>query len=168
LIDAAPKDVGQATVAGLRAETLLAMGHKAQGRAVARKALADTKDQLRRRSRPDAFWLRTRAAMLHAFLGEREEAFAEFERTRGLMRAVGVGGWRNEDEERAAIHALLGEREQALESIRRSLQRPGGYIHSYRFNLYFFPLWDDPEFLALVSDPASNAPLPLDWKEPGT
>ena len=173
LIDAAPAAVvsgltGRLMLANLRAETLLAMGQQAQARAVARKALDDLKEKLRRRNEPTGFGPRTRAATLHAFLGEREVAFEEFEQTRDLMRAVGVGGWRNEDSERAALHALLGERELALESIRRSLQRPGGYVHAYRFNLYFFTLWDDPEFLAMVNDPASNAPLPLDWKEPGS
>jgi hypothetical protein len=50
------------------------------------------------------------------------------------------------------------------------LRRPGAHahIHGFRFNLSYFALWDDPEFLALANDPANIAPLPFDWKEPGT
>jgi hypothetical protein len=174
LIDAAPKEVlsreiGQLIAADLRAETLRAMGQTAQAQAVARKLLADTKDKLRLRKQPDDFVLRMMCAVWHAYLGERGEAFVEFETARDLMRATNNPGLAHDHEvQRAVIHALLGDREHALDSIGQLLKRPGVQVGRVRTNVYFFALWDDPQFLALVSDPASNAPLPFDWKEPGT
>jgi len=100
-------------------------------------------------------------ALLHAVLGEKEAAWSEYRRARELIPAsrdafqgtdVAAYGPR--------IHAVLGERAQAFTELQRTLR-------SFSFesaamaaaDLAFAAWWDDPEFKAIVTDPANDALL---------
>ena len=100
-------------------------------------------------------------ALLHAVLGEKEAAWSEYRRARELIPAsrdvfqgadVAAYGPR--------IHAVLGERTQAFTELQRTLR-------SFSFesaavaatDLAFAAWWDDPEFKAIVTDPANDALL---------
>jgi len=61
-----------------------------------------------------------------------------------------------------AIRALLGDDAGAIAMLRSQVGRPGFRIHSIRNSLEMIPLWDHPDFIALVADRATNAPLPLE------
>ena len=57
--------------------------------------------------------------------------------------------------------ALLGDRSKAIAELKRQARLPGFYIHEGRLALQLASLWKHPDFIALVSDPETNAPLPL-------
>ena len=87
-------------------------------------------------------------AQLHAASGHRLMAL-------GTQHAPG---------DQARLHALLGERKETLAELARQLKLPGTYPHALRVDPALASLWGDKEFLALVDNPASNAPVSFDAK----
>ncbi len=62
------------------------------------------------------------------------------------------------------MYGLLGDRAEALAELERQLKLPASSPNDLRVNLWLSSLWDDPKFLALINDPANNAPLSFDMK----
>jgi len=100
-------------------------------------------------------------ALLHAILGEKEAAWSEYRRACELIPAsrdafqgtdVAIYGPR--------IHAVLGERQPSLAGLQQTL-RYFSYesAASVATDLAFAAWWDDPDFKAIVADPASDALL---------
>ncbi len=139
----------------------LASGDRVRAGQLARVGLKDIEATLASRPSREASLLR-QAAMFHAVLAEREAALANLRRAKSssriFVRAVAI------DQSVLAISALLGDRASALSEMRRQVKLPYSQVHRYRTDLSLASLWDDPEFLAIVNDPANNAPLPLDLK----
>ena len=101
-------------------------------------------------------------AYMHALLREREAAFAAFDKAVALTVPGGnqfvIELTRRR---RTWVECLLGDREQAMASLKRQSRSPSFYVHEVRLALQLAPLWKDAAFIALVADPATNAPLPL-------
>jgi len=167
LCDAVPQEFLQAEEWGklfaseMRALVFLAMGERPRAMDTARTVLGQATAKLR--SRPDDRGLLWLSYYSRAILGEREAALAEHRRahtlalaSKNLLRAKDVY------RDLAGLHALLGDREQALREISRQLMLPEPWAFYYRMDPAFCSLWDDPKFLAIVNDPANNAPLPFD------
>jgi len=67
------------------------------------------------------------------------------------------------------LYALLGDRETALQKMAKIAGQPmpnSLSVNLWRAQLSFASLWDDPRFLAIVNDPANNAPLPIVNQDP--
>jgi len=64
------------------------------------------------------------------------------------------------------LYALLGDREKALRTMAVLAKQPRFSSASWRSTVSFASLWDDPRFLAIVNDPANNAPLPIVNQDP--
>jgi len=110
------------------------------------------------RATPDDLELLAYCYTAHAILGEKRPALEDHGRA---VRAALAEAVRSDI---AGLYALLGERERALQEIARQLRRPGSYPSDYRGDVMLAALWDEPKFIALVNDPASNAPLPFDLR----
>ncbi|MNC95558.1 hypothetical protein D3C83_127100 [compost metagenome] len=55
---------------------------------------------------------------------------------------------------------VVGEKAEALAELKRTLRQPfGPNVHELRNEWEGQPLRGDPEFEALLNDPANNAPL---------
>ncbi len=100
-------------------------------------------------------------ALLHAILGEKETAWSEYRHACELIPAsrdvfqgtdVAIYGPR--------IHAVLGDRTQALAGLQQTL-RSFSYesAASVATDLVFAAWWDEPDFKAIVADPANDALL---------
>ncbi len=139
----------------------LASGDRARAVRLAGAALKDVESGLALKPRLESANLR-RAAIYLAILGQREAAFDRLRLAMSKSRFFGEKV--SIDHTITVIHALLGERAAALAGMRREVGLPYSYVRDYRTSLPFSSLWDDPEFLAIVNDPANNAPLPLDLK----
>ncbi len=101
-------------------------------------------------------------SFMHALLGQREAAVAAFDRSLALDKSANQYIIEIQRRRRALMHALLGDHDEAISQLRRQSRLPGFYIHDMRVSLPLAPLWKHPDFIALVNDPATNAPLPLD------
>lgn len=166
LIDAVPEallrdEIERSGNLYYRTMAFLAKGDRSRAMDLARTMRMRATAKLR--DKPDdltALWL---SYTSRAIQGEREAALAEHRRTHNLVLASeGPGSAEDYSRELIELHALLGDREQALKELSRQLRLPGSFVNSYRRNLALFSLWDDPEFKAIVNDPANNAPLPFD------
>lgn len=165
LLESPPKQ-GEAAVAGWfvdssRAFVLLALGRRAQAIKFARSKLPEARETLRRT--PDDRNLQYDVLMYLAILGERSAALTEFQRWRDSSRvrsdaylAQDVMAWE------AHIFAALGDRERALRVIARVAKEPNAWWEYTRIDPPLASLWDDPGFLAIVNDPANNAPLRIE------
>jgi TolB-like protein len=104
-------------------------------------------------------------AQMHALLGEREAAMAAFDKY-VAARAPSGNQWQVELAQRRVcfLQALLRDDAAAIASLRKQSRRPGFQVHDTRLALEFALLWNHPDFIALVADPATNAPLPLDTR----
>ena len=153
-----------------RALALLAKGERSRAMELARSSLRKSTLALEKDSAKTSSTLtRYRIVLDHAMLGEREAALLHLRRwietERGLRKDV-IEATDVADAE-AIIYALLGERARALKLLREQAKRPTILVPNlWRIVLYYFPLWDDPEFQALVNDPATNAPLPIVNQDP--
>ncbi|HSI53073.1 MAG: adenylate/guanylate cyclase domain-containing protein [Ramlibacter sp.] len=102
-------------------------------------------------------------AYMHALQGQREAAFAAFDKAVNLHLSTGNLNWNAiRKRRRAWVHALLGDHDEAIAQLKRYSRLSGFYIHDERLVPQLVPLWKHPGFVALVNDPATNAPLPLD------
>ena len=61
----------------------------------------------------------------------------------------------------AVVHPSLLAAAEALAELRRQLPLPYSWPHLFRIDPALEPLWDDPQFQALLNDPKNNAPLPI-------
>ena len=133
-------------------------------RALVEATVADRKDALRKQ--PDKPNELAELALLHAVLGEKEVAWRELNRaceiipaSRDAFAGTDVAAYG------ARLHALLGERTQALQELKRTMRTSALNMEAFTggegaaTDLAFFSLWDDPEFKAIVHDPANKAPL---------
>jgi len=164
LLDAAPQEFLQLNewqdlnVSLIRALIFRMKGDRSRAIETARTVLGQATAKLRGRTDdPELLYL---SYFSHAILGQRDAALAEHRRAHTLalaskdrLRADNI------DKELASLHALVGDREQALQEISRRLKLPGSLASWYRIDPTFVSLWDDPKFLAIVNDPANNAPL---------
>lgn len=104
-------------------------------------------------------------ARLYAILADRESAFdALAKAVRAANTEFGLQGAEMLQRGAASAYALLGERKKALAELRRQLKLPESNVHDMRVNLSLSSLWNDPEFEAMVKEPANNAPLSFDMK----
>ncbi|MEZ0308625.1 MAG: tetratricopeptide repeat protein, partial [Ramlibacter sp.] len=109
----------------------------------------------------DSTWWEFKAKV-YAVLGRRAEALSAFDLA--VERAKPSGNLFELDRlrrRRVDVLALLGDHDEALAMLKRFVKLPGFYINEARTSLPLASLWKHPGFIALVNDPASNAPLPL-------
>ncbi|MEI9863072.1 MAG: hypothetical protein WDN00_00645 [Limisphaerales bacterium] len=100
-------------------------------------------------------------ALLHAIVGEKEQALACAHKAVELMpeSADAVAGPANSTG-LAQILAWTGDKDGALKELARLLQTPHGVnIYNARLDIGWLPLRGDPRYEALVNDPKNNAPL---------
>jgi tetratricopeptide (TPR) repeat protein len=144
----------------LHSLTWRAQGDDAKARQAARRALAQY-EALVKSDKDFDDWFP--AAQCHAILGDRAASLQAFDKDIASTREGG-NLWVLELYRRRRVYldALLGDHAAALAELARQSRLPGFLIHDERVKLDLALLWDRPEFLALVADPATNAPLPLD------
>ena len=148
-----------------RAEVLLAKGDRSRAMATARTLLAQVTAKLR--DQPDDGDMLELSSFARAILGERDAALAEHRRAHTLtVASKNLSGAASIYRESITLRALLGDREQALQEMSRQLKEPRSAVQSLRYDVALFSLWDDPAFLAIVNDPANNAPLPFGLEQP--
>ena len=146
-----------------RAVLLRAKGDVQSASKLARDALPQVKKELGKL--PDDPGLLDLEGTLHAILGDRDAAFSTLDRRVSVARDSGDLRYaENQQRDRLRLHALLGDKDRALAEVERQLKLPGTYPHALRVDPWIASLWDDPKFLALVNDPANNAPLSFDTK----
>jgi len=137
-----------------------ATGDTAAARQSAELSLADSRKILSKQ--PDQPKELADVALLEALLGEKDAAWRDYRRAEELISAnrdafvgVDVAAYK------ARILAVLGQREAVMAELRKPIQVAP--ILSVEFapatDLAFAAMWKDPEFQAIVSDPAYHAPL---------
>lgn len=98
-------------------------------------------------------------------LADLRELGETLQATRDALEAVRVA------DDEARVRALLGDREHALRLLREQARRPGT-VNAYsapsvwNSELEYVRLWDEPEFKAIVEDPANRAPPPFFNEDP--
>lgn len=101
------------------------------------------------------------AALLNAFLGRRDEALRLINHADELVpesKDARIGY--NIRQVRTLVDAWTGDKAHAIAELKRLLGLPGILnIHRMKIDPVYAPLWDDPRFQALVTDPKNNAPL---------
>jgi adenylate cyclase len=140
---------------------LRARGDAARATKSARAALRLVETELQ--GMPGEVFLSTEKARLHAVLGEREAAFATLARLAAAEKSQGDMRWAEISQRQSLqLHALLGDRQQALAELSRQLKLPESQPNELRVDLALASLWDDPQFQAILNDPANNAPISFD------
>jgi hypothetical protein len=140
---------------------LRARGDAARATKSARAALRLVETELQ--GMPGEVFLSTEKARLHAVLGEREAAFATLARLAAAEKSQGDMRWAEISQRQSLqLHALLGDRKEALTELSRQLKLPESQPNELRVDLALASLWDDPQFQAILNDPANNAPLSFD------
>lgn len=170
LLDLEPEDVKGAIdprdssgTEVFRALILHAKGDRARTLKKTREALRQVDKELART--PDDAGKLNIKARLHALEGSRASAFSTLDALLDLYTRRGNTALVElMQRERLQLHALLGDRKEALAELSRQLSLPGTFPHELRIDLTLASLWDDSEFLKLVNDPASNAPISFDAK----
>jgi adenylate cyclase len=158
-----PQDHGE-TEAGLLVLHALAwnaQGEVSRAAATARRALPLVEKATR--DVPDDSDTWDNLAQVLAMLGRKDAALAAMEKA-VRARAPSGNQYSTELQRRrlAYVHALLGNSAEAIAMLRRQARCPGFHIHEARVTLPLASVWNHPDFLALVADPATTAPLPLD------
>jgi tetratricopeptide (TPR) repeat protein len=146
-----------------RALVFRAKGEAPKAHDIARGVLAQANAGLR--ATPDDLELLAYCYTAHAILGEKRAALEDH--GRAVQAALAANDASLAEAVRsdiAGLYALLGERDRAVQEIARQLRRPGSYPSDYRGDVMLATLWDEPKFIALLNDPASNAPLPFDLR----
>jgi tetratricopeptide (TPR) repeat protein len=143
-------------------DVYLAKGDRPRAKSIARNVLEEVKKFAR--DSPDDSFLWAYSAYAHAVLGEREAAFADYDRER--KAAVAEMGHYNgtlfAENDLLTLYALLGDRELALQELRKQVNLPiAPLYYCYVFGT-LVSLWDDPRFKAIANDRANDAPLPLE------
>ncbi len=102
-------------------------------------------------------------ALMHAIVGERQAALASHREAIEVNRSKGNSLFVSfVERDRLRLHALLGDRKEALAQLADQLKLPGWSAHDMRVDPALASLWNDPGFLRIVNDPASNAPVSFD------
>lgn len=153
----------------LRALVLWAKGDKAQAVAMAHKDVGRASAE--QRAAPHDFIALMIVVFDRAILGERKEALEQFRHwaeTEPQVKRDAVLADVIVDVQ-GRLYGLVGERGQLLQVLRHKTRRYGIWpVHDWSNSLYYARLWDDPEFKALIADPANNAPLPIVDEDPAT
>ena len=140
-----------------------AAGEPARAVAMARSLLPQFEVELK--AKPDSHDLWHFKALVLAVLGQERLALeSQAKAVAGAGKSGNLYMAELVRRDGVSVHALLGQRDKALEMLRDEVKRPGALIHDRRVSLMLASLWDDPDFLAIVNDPASVAPLPLTTK----
>jgi len=144
-----------------RSVTYLVKGDHAQATDTARTALREVTAKLQDDPKNEFLWVLS--AHYHAILGEREAALADHGKAHSLVAtkdplwALTIRGLL------LFVYVFLRDRERALKELSWNLKTPPARsAHFARVDWRYSLLWDDPEFQAIVNDPAHNAPLPFD------
>ncbi|HUR88603.1 MAG TPA: hypothetical protein VMZ74_05900, partial [Ramlibacter sp.] len=157
--DLANTAANEAGLAVLHSLAWHAQGEPVRAIQSARKALAGFEAIMRGQPDLEAWF---DIAQCHAVLGNRSACNSAFDKN---LASTAAGGnlWALELSRRSRVYldALLGD-DGVVSELARQSRLPGFFIHDHRVRLELAHLWDRPEFLALVADPVSNAPLPLD------
>ncbi len=148
------------------AVTLADAGDLVAARARAASALAIMEAE-RPRQQANS-WLFAWMGMAQALLGRKEEAIASARHALEILPESrdAVFGVENALV-LASVYAWVGERDLALAEFARLLKTPQGAnvfaaargSISVNVPVSFKPLWDDPQFRALLADPKNNEPL---------
>jgi TolB-like protein/Tfp pilus assembly protein PilF len=112
-------------------------------------------------NQPDNSWIWNNLALLHAIVGNNEQALACAQKAVELVpeSADAVIGPANSIS-LAQIRAWTGDKGGALKELARLLQTPHGVnIYNARLDIGWLPLRGDPRYEALINDPKNNAPL---------
>lgn len=146
-----------------RSLVFLAKGERRPSVEAARGVLGQASAGLR--AMPDDLELLAYCYTSYAILGQRAAALEHHRRAIEAARASKDRTLADAvRSDLAGLYALLGERDHALEEIARQLKQPGSLASDYRGDVTLAALWDDPKFIAIVDDPANNAPLPFDLR----
>ncbi|HUQ76841.1 MAG TPA: adenylate/guanylate cyclase domain-containing protein [Burkholderiales bacterium] len=146
-----------------RSLVLLAKGERPRALQNARAVLAQATAGLR--ATPEDLELLAYCYTSHAILGDKQAALEDHRRAVQVATASKDAALADAvRSDLAGLYALLGERGPALEEIARQLKQPGSLASDYRGDILLAALWDDPKFIALVDDPANNAPLAFDLR----
>jgi adenylate cyclase len=145
-----------------RVDAHLAKGDRPRANAIARNVLEEVKKFAL--DSPDDWFLWSYSALAHATLGERAVALADQDRARkAAVAEMGYyDGMMSSEENLLSLYAQLGNRELALQELRRQIRLPIPDPELIYFDGDLVSLWDDPQYAALVNDPANRAPLPLE------
>jgi adenylate cyclase len=148
-----------------RAAVLLAKGERRLALEGARGVLAQASAGLR--AAPDDLELLAYCYTARAILGDRSAAMQDHRRAVEIALATKDPSLADAVRaDVAGLYAIIGERDAAFAEIARQLKRPGSLATDYRGDVLLAALWDDPKFVAIVNDPANNAPLPFDLRLP--
>ena len=149
---------------------LLAKGERSKATELARSNLRQAAADLRKR--PDDSELLQRVLLLRAVLGERDSVLAQYYRwireqpivRKDIFAAMDAA------ELEPRLYAVIGDRDHAFKTLRELLRRPSQVpVNFWRLSAFFFAAFrDDPQFQAMVSDPANNAPLEIVNMEPAS
>ena len=147
----------------LRALLLRAKGDRMASVQTARATLPVIDKELQRAANSTAVW--SMKAVAHALLGDRDAAFAAYERMVAVAKTAEAPAYAELMSRKSLdLHALLGDHDTALAEMSRQLKMPASYPHEFSTYLPLASLWQDPKFKAMVNDPANNAPLPFEAK----
>jgi len=171
LLDSEPGEVQSVQtdrIADVLEQAFIYLAKGDRSRAIAATRRVQTQAAAALRERPDDLDVWSYSYFAHAILGERDAALAEHGEAYKLAIATKghYRGVQSVDEDLLALYALMGDRAQALQELSRQVRFPGNKAHEYQVSGAIISLWDDPRFLAIVNDPANNAPLPLDFQYP--
>jgi adenylate cyclase len=140
-----------------------AAGEKARAAKAAAEIIRRAESAIKGTGNSDDIFLWHAKANMHALLGQREPAHAALDRSVALAEQTGNLDFAELQRRNVTgVLALLGEHEQAIATLKRYSRLPRFLIHDQRLDLKHAPLWKHADFIALVNDPAANAPLPLD------
>ncbi|WP_168107862.1 adenylate/guanylate cyclase domain-containing protein [Ramlibacter lithotrophicus] len=164
--DSADFDPSRSVSGRIEKLSMLAVASKAAGdlakaHRLAKQLLAEVEPRSAELPDRSSLWLEK--ALMYAVLGDRDAAFAAHRRALAIAERTPE---RDEKEyvRRSALdlHALLGDKDAAIADFARQVRLPGFWVHEQKTNLALASLFSDPRFQAIVDDPASNAPLPLE------
>jgi len=132
-------------------------GDQPAARALAQEALSGGKKELEQKPSPTS-WVQLSFA--YAILGNKAEALRCAQMAKDLIpESKDAVAGPPLSVNYAQILAWVGEKDKALAELARLLRTPfGENIHAAKIGGFWFPLKDDPRFLALVNDPQNNAP----------
>ncbi len=146
-----------------RAVILHAKGDRGAALKLARATLPQIAVELQKL--PEDAGLLDAKGVLHALLGDRDEAFSALAKRVALAQDKGDLLYAEmQRRDRLRLHALLGDRDQAIAELERQVRLPAVFPHALRVDPWIASLWDDAKFQALINDPANNAPLSFDTK----
>ncbi|MEJ0088456.1 MAG: adenylate/guanylate cyclase domain-containing protein [Limisphaerales bacterium] len=142
-----------------KAFDLVAANDLPAARSRAEKLIPEFKTSLDKQPDNSSMW--GNLALLHAIVGEKEQALACSRKAVDLVpESVDAVVGPNNSTGLAQIMAWTGDKDGALKELTRLLQTPYGVnIYNARLDIGWLPLRSDPRFEALINNPTNNAPL---------